>query len=152
MSADHKQIAYKWISRTLTSDKEIKVLEEKLLRLETDINNCVKPMEKSEVQNGSSSNSQEIKLAEYSDLRNEIQTRISKLQSDDMKVLSAIRKLEDASERVILIERYVNRKKWKDIYDEVYMSKTTCFRHHEHALEEIYDYIPQADLLEMTED
>ena len=68
------------------------------------------------------------------------------------KVLYAIRKLEDASERVILIERYVNRKKWKDIYDEVYMSKTTCFRHHEHALEEIYDYIPQADLLEMTED
>ena len=89
MSADHKQIAYKWISRTLTSDKEIKVLEEKLLRLETDINNCVKPMEKSEVQNGSSSNSQEIKLAEYSDLRNEIQTRIAILQEDDMKVLYA---------------------------------------------------------------
>lgn len=66
---DEARIAYRWLNRNSKSEKEIRALKLRLIKLETDINNCVKPMEKSEVQNGRSGNSQEIKLAEYADLK-----------------------------------------------------------------------------------
>lgn len=148
---DNARIAYKWINRNYHKEKEINALKIKLVKLETDINNCVRALAKSEIQTSHASNAQEVRLAEYADLKNEINKRIVELSAADKTVIKVIALLENSQERVILLERYINRKSWRRIYNGMYISKSTSFRLHENALDNLYHVIPQGDLLEVTE-
>lgn len=149
---DEALISKKWLERNHASEKEINTLNLKLEQIQAEINNCVKPMEKSEIQNSRNGNSQEIKLAEYADLMTELQKRLAELRSMDIRALNVISKVQNSNERVVLIDRYINRRSWVKIQRTLHVSERTVHRIHSSALNNLYKYIPAGERMEISND
>lgn len=49
-----------------------------------------------------------------------------------------INKIDDSMLRTLLIERYINNKKWDDVADSINYSWSQTHRNHKKALEAVY--------------
>ena len=55
------------------------------------------------------------------------------------EVKSAIERLENEDERLLLLYRYIRGMKWEDIGEELHAGRSTLFRWHKSALSKIHE-------------
>lgn len=132
-----------WLNRNFGAVQEIGAVQEKLEQLETEINRAVKPLGASEIQTDHNNKAQEIKLAEYSDLKIELQKKLKKLWAEEAETLRIINQISEAKHRTILILRYINRLQWCQIWKEMHIAEQTAFKYHIEALDAAAPFIPK---------
>ena len=71
------------------------------------------------------------------DLEREINQEIDRLVELRQEIAVMISRVENPEEQIVLEMRYLSYKKWPEIRSEMNCSKTTAFRWHQNALEEI---------------
>lgn len=71
------------------------------------------------------------------DLENEINAKIDRLVDLQKEIEEIIEAVEDSRYRIILTERYINRKKWEDIADILHIDLRWLYVLHGRALNEI---------------
>lgn len=138
---DEQYAAFKWLDRNFFLMKNISILEERRERMESSINKAVGSYEVSEIQFDSNPHLREEKMCELADLNNLILSKEAELAKIDREILSTIMSLPDGTERFVLIERYINRKSWRKIYDGLHYSRMQVNRIHRRGLDMIYPLI-----------
>lgn len=133
-----------WLNRNYNKALEVQAIQRRLERLNADLEKCVKPIRMREVIEGNmAENGQEERMAEYIDLSEELSRRLMYLMSLDRKTLDVIEKVESSILRTILIERYINRLKWKEIAAIVHFEERRLFDYHLQALAAVLPFIPK---------
>jgi len=141
---EREERAKVWLNRNYGQALEIQAIQRRLERLNADLEKCVKPIRLREVMEGhGDGNGQEERMAEYIDLSEELSRRLMYLMSLDRKTLDVIEKVDSSILRTILIERYVNRLKWKDLAIAIHIEERRMFEYHLRALDAVLPYIPE---------
>lgn len=125
-----------WLDQVFTVDKELKALNElrqKSFSLATKTTSSMN----SEGLSSSSSNSKEDAVIKYISVANEIEQKIKELASLKCDIYFAISQINDATLRTVLIYRYIELKKWKDIEKLMSYSERQLNRLHSKALYQI---------------
>lgn len=66
-----------------------------------------------------------------------INRELAELEQKREEVKSAIERLENEDERLLLLYRYIRGMKWEDIGEELHAGRSTLFRWHKSALSKI---------------
>ena len=121
-----------WLNRGWKLEQEINALLEAQRRALDKATSMSKrlDMEKVQQQSGGPENNM-ISYAEYSRM---IDERIDELGGLKQEILQAINSIEDEMQRAILIERYINHKKWGKISVELHCDLRWLYRLHGKAL------------------
>lgn len=89
----------------------------------------------------SSNDKQQNAITEIVLIENDIRVDIEKLRIKRQKVYSLIKKLDDDVLRVLLIQRYMQYKKWEDIAADLHYSWMHVHRLHSKALVILQKYL-----------
>jgi len=92
-----------------------------------------------------SSNSQEQRQITYSMITIEVEKTKEKIAQLIRPRLDVINKIDDSTLRVILLERYINQKRWNEIEDKLSYSHAGMMKLHLRALDEISPLIPKGE-------
>ena len=88
----------------------------------------------------SSTYTAEDKMAEYIDMEEEVDKRVSELIKLKRKVMSEIENVGDRLHRIVLTERYINNQKWGRIAETYeYESERQVHNLHGSALQDFYE-------------
>lgn len=79
----------------------------------------------------------------YAALSDKIQARTAALIGVRVEIIQATEKLDDANQRTLLIERYVNGKTWERICVDMRYSWMQVHRIHGAALQAIEPFVPE---------
>ena len=71
------------------------------------------------------------------DLEREIDSEIDSLVTIREEILSAIKAVEDPRQQAVLNYRYLQNMKWQEIADKLFVERTSVYRWHKQALEQI---------------
>ena len=132
-----------WLNRTYKEFEVIQTMKTKLETVRASVNKAVNPMGARETTGNADLNPQEKKLAAMIDLETNISEREAVLFEADIVTLDVINKLSNLREQVVLIERYVNHKQWREIEKAIHYGHAQTFRIHDDGLAHIYEYIPK---------
>lgn len=139
-------IAKNWLSRSMGAKRYKRALERRLSgftfasisRYETDGSTKGTPKE----------NEQETKMLEYSELKGMLDKIITQLDREDMETLRVIERIENKTEKSILVDKYINLLTWDEIADgrssEEPLSKSHAQRVHGNALQSMYKAMKEA--------
>lgn len=129
-----------WLMRGWCIEREISAKKEQLAVLMDSVTSITAQL--SGVP-GSPSKDPHRKMDSYAILSGELQKEIDNLIKIQTEVSEAINAVDNEQLRVLLIERYINRKTWKDISDILHYSYDgkRVFQLRTDALKKIKDYI-----------
>lgn len=139
---EREEKAKDWLNRNFGFAMECDAIQSRLDRMQSDIEKCVKPIRLKEVQEQHVGNSQEDKLATWIDMAAELEKKRYLLLARDNETIKVIEKLESHIYKTILIERYVNRRTWKQIEKLIPYERSQTYLLHLQALSAIIPFIP----------
>lgn len=132
--------AKEWLNRGWKLNREIDaLLEEQRRALELATVTTSAPQE-DKVQGGEGNRTAD-KFANYAAYAAEIDSRIDDLFQIKQEIDQAIEKVENTTYRTLLIERYINFKKWEQIAVDMDYSYVHIVRLHGKALQKVKDVI-----------
>ena len=132
--------AKEWLNRGWKLNREIDaLLEEQRRALELATATTSAPQE-DKVQGGEGNRTAD-KFANYAAYAAEIDSRIDDLFQIKQEIDQAIEKVENTTYRTLLIERYINFKKWEQIAVDMDYSYVHIVRLHGKALQKVKDVI-----------
>lgn len=140
---ESEERAKAWLNRNFGFAMECEAIQSRLDRMQSDIEKVSRPIREKEVQEQSSGNSQEDKMAVWIDMNAELEKKRFLLLARDNETLKVIEKIESHVLRTILIERYVNRKKWTQICVLLNYEQSRMFNFHLQALSAVVPFIPE---------
>lgn len=140
---ESEERAKAWLNRNFGFAMECEAIQSRLDRMQSDIEKVSRPIREKEVQEQSSGNSQEDKMAVWIDMNAELEKKRFLLLARDNETLKVIEKIESHVLRTILIERYVNRKKWTQICVLLNYEQSRMFDFHLQALSAVVPFIPE---------
>ena len=140
---EREEKAKEWLNRNYGRSLEITAMKRRLERMESNLEKVCKPLRLKEVQEGHDGNSQESMMAEYLDLAADIERREFVLECADTETQKVIDKVEGSILRTVLIERYINRLRWKDLCDALHFERSWLFEIHKQALDAVLPFIPE---------
>ena len=82
-------------------------------------------------------------MAEYLDLSSEVEKKKLMLDRADKETMRVIEQVEGSVLRTILIERYVNRLRWKEMVNRIHFEQSRLFDYHRQALDAVLPFIPE---------
>ena len=88
----------------------------------------------------SNTHTTEDKMAEYMDMEKEADKMVDDLLDLKMNVIKEINKIDDRLHVIILTERYVNNKGWKEVAAIFGKEERQIHRNHGSALQEFYEH------------
>lgn len=142
---ESEERAKAWLNRNFGFAMECEAIQSRLDRMQSDIEKVSRPIREKEVQEQPSGNSQEDKMAVWIDMNAELEKKRFLLLARDNETLKVIEKIESHVLRTILIERYVNRKKWTQICVLLNYEQSRMFDFHLQALSAVVPFIPGGD-------
>lgn len=137
---DSEFIAKEWLNRSFSSAREVEALNRRLEKLMASIGGGVATYET----DGTTTDpvvkraAAEDRLCEMSELRGTIEKRLAELDRQDDETLKLINRLNDADERTVAIERYINRDKWSVIVKRMHYSDREVFKIHSRMLRHVF--------------
>lgn len=140
---EREEKAKAWLNRNFGKAMEIEALKRSIERMESDLERSVKPLRLKEVQEKPAGNSQEERMAEYLDLSSEVEKKKLMLDRADKETMRVIEQVEGSVLRTILIERYVNRLRWKEMVNRIHFEQSRLFDYHRQALDAVLPFIPE---------
>lgn len=142
---DNQYFAKTWLNKIyVVTRNELATKEEIQAKALAAITNGATDYGKERVQSDSS-NSQEQRQITYSMITIEVEKTKEKIAQLIRPRLDVINMIEDSTLRVILLERYINQKKWSEIEDKMSYSHTRIMEFHLKALDEVSQYIPKGE-------
>lgn len=140
---ESEERAKAWLNRNFGFAMECEAIQSRLDRMQSDIEKVSRPIREKEVQEQPNGNSQEDKMAVWIDMNAELEKKRFMLLARDNETLKVIEKIESHVLRTILIERYVNRKKWTQICVLLNYEQSRMFDFHLQALSAVVPFIPE---------
>ena len=140
---EREEKAKAWLNRNYGMSLEIAAFERRLERMASDLEKVCKPLRLKEVQEEPAGNSQEERMAEYLDLSSEVEKKKLMLDRADKETMRVIEQVEGSVLRTILIERYVNRLRWKEMVNRIHFEQSRLFDYHRQALDAVLPFIPE---------
>ena len=140
---ESEERAKAWLNRNFGFAMECEAIQSRLDRMQSDIEKVSRLIREKEVQEQPSGNSQEDKMAVWIDMNAELEKKRFLLLARDNETLKVIEKIESYVLRTILIERYVNRKKWTQICVLLNYEQSRMFDFHLQALSAVVPFIPE---------
>lgn len=141
---EREERAKAWLNRNYALSLELDAIKRRLERMESDLEKVCKPIKLREVQEAQGlGNGVEDRLAEYMDMSADLQVRMLELLAKDGETIKVINRVESATLRTILIERYVNRLKWPEVARAVHYEERRTHDYHLQALDAIIPFIPE---------
>ena len=111
---DEQRAARDWLSRAYKIDREVAALEEAKQSILDDLTRCTSQLTANKVQT-SQVNTSERMMHKYTELAMQIDRRIDALIDTKAEILAAVERVEDATLRALLVNRYVNLMRWEYI-------------------------------------
>lgn len=139
---EREEKAKDWLNRNFGFAMECDAIQSRLDRMQSDIEKCVKPIRLKEVQEQHVGNSQEDKLATWIDMSTDLERKRFILLERDNETIKVIEKLESHIFKTILIERYVNRRSWRQIEQLIPYEHSRMYDLHLQALSAVLPFIP----------
>lgn len=139
---EREEKAKDWLNRNFGFAMELDALQRRLDRMQSDIEKCVKPIRLREVQEQPFGNGAEDRLADWIDMSADLERKRFILLSRDKETMEVIEKVESATLRTILIERYVNRLSWNAVSEAIHYERRWTMELHRQALAAILPFIP----------
>lgn len=141
---EREEKAKAWLNRNYALSLELDAIKRRLERMESDLEKVCKPIKLREVQEAQGlGNGIEERLVEYMDMSSDLQTRMQVLISKDEQTMKIISHVESPMLRAILIERYINRLRWKDMSTVFHFERSRLFDLHVQALDAVLPFIPE---------
>lgn len=141
---EREEKAKAWLNRNYALSLELDAIKRRLERMESDLEKVCKPIKLREVQEAQGlGNGVEDRLAEYMDVSAELNNRMQVLTAKDDQTMIVINKVESPLLRAILINRYVNRLRWKEMTEVLHFERSRLFDYHVQALDAVLPYIPE---------
>lgn len=142
---DNQYHAKTWLNKIyIMTQTELATKEEIQAKALAAITNGATDYGKERVQSDSS-NSQEQRQITYSMITIEVEKTKEKIAQLIRPRLDVINKIDDSTLRVILLERYINQKRWNEIEDKLSYSHAGMMKLHLRALDEISPLIPKGE-------
>lgn len=142
---DNQYHAKTWLNKIyIMTQTELATKEEIQAKALAAITNGATDYGKERVQSDLS-NSQEQRQITYSMITIEVEKTKEKIAQLIRPRLDVINKIDDSTLRVILLERYINQKKWNEIEDKLSYSHAGMMKLHLRALDEISPLIPKGE-------
>lgn len=142
---DNQYHAKTWLNKIyIMTQTELATKEEMQAKALAAITNGATDYGKERVQSDSS-NSQEQRQITYSMITIEVEKTKEKIAQLIRPRLDVINKIDDSTLRVILLERYINQKRWNEIEDKLSYSHAGMMKLHLRALDEISPLIPKGE-------
>lgn len=123
-----------WLNRGRDLDKEINALEQAKYEAYCA---CISTTGKLKHDTIKSEKNLNAKLERLAELNRQIDERIDRLIEIKQEILTAINSVDDATYRTLLIQRYVNLKKWERIAIEMNYDYYWVLKLHGRALQHI---------------
>lgn len=141
---EREEKAKDWLNRNYALSLELDAIKRRLERMESDLEKVCNPIKLREVQGAQGlGNGIEERLVEYMDMSSDLQTRMQVLISKDEQTMKIISHVESPMLRAILIERYINRLRWKDMSTVFHFERSRLFDLHVQALDAVLPFIPE---------
>ena len=127
---DEQRAARDWLSRGYKIDREVAALEAAKQSILDDLTRCTSQITPDKVQT-SQVNTSERMMHKYADITMQINRRIDALIDTKAEIAAAINCVEDATQRALLVNRYVNLMRWEYIaikmdYDYRWIMRLHC--------------------------
>ena len=141
---EREERAKSWLNRNYGIALEIQAIQRRLERMNADLEKVTRPLKIKEViEANNPGNSQEDRLADYIDMSDDLSKRIVCLYRLDEETRRVINRIESATLRAILIDRYINRLSWKQLTEKSHYERSRLFDLHRQALDSVLPYIPE---------
>ena len=141
---EREERAKEWLNRNYGIALEIQAIQRRLERMNADLEKVTRPLKIKEViEANNPGNAQEDRLADYIDMSDDLSRRLMHLTRLDTETMDVINNIESPTLRTILIERYINRLRWKDISTVLHFERSRLFDLHVQALDAVLPYIPE---------
>lgn len=139
---EREERAKDWLNRNYGYALELDAIQRRLDKMQSEIEKCVKPIRLREVQEQPTGNGTEEKLATWIDMSADLERKRYILLARDNETIKVIEKIESHILRTILIERYVNRRPWRQICALLNYEQSRMFDLHLQGLSAIIPFIP----------
>lgn len=127
--------AKEWLNRCWKLEQEINALIEAQQRA-LDMATCVSVRyDRERVQQ--QSKGPENAMASYAEYSRMLDERIDELVEMKQEILQAINCIDNEIQRAILVERYINHKKWEEIIKNINYAERNIYKLHAEALKKI---------------
>ena len=141
---EREEKAQAWLNRNYALSLELEAVKRRLERMESDLEKVCKPIRLKEVQEAQGlGNGVEDRLAEYMDMSADLQDRMQVLIAKDEQTMQVIIKVDSPMLRAILIERYINRLRWREMCTALHFERSRLFDLHVQALDAVLPFIPE---------
>ena len=140
---ENEERTKEWLNRNYGLALEISAMTRYLERMESNIEKVCKPLRMKEVQEEPSGNTQEERMAEYIDLSAELERKQMIMEAKDAETRRVIDQMDSAILRTILIERYMNRLRWKEMTEKLHFEQSRLFELHRQALDAVMPFVPK---------
>ena len=143
---EREEKAKAWLNRNYGIALEIQAIQRRLERMNADLEKVTRPLKIKEViEANNPGNAQEDRLADYIDMSDDLSKRIVHLYKLDEETRRVINRIESATLRAILIDRYINRLSWKKIAEKWHYEQSRLFDYHRQALCAIVPFLPVSE-------
>lgn len=134
--------ANRWLSRMWDKAEEIKNLDDRRADI---IGAKISSYDPKKIRGGSDDNPTESKNIEYATISQMIEEKSRELQTENVRTLEVIEKVEDAKIRGMLVSRYLNRKSWAQIGKDYHYEKSRANDYRIMSLLAVYEFIPKEE-------
>lgn len=137
---DEQIAAWDWLSRGYKIDREVAALEAAKQSVLNDLTRGTSQLAPDKVQT-SQVNTSERMMLKYAELTAQIGRRIDALIDTKAEILAAINRVEDATLRALLVNRYVNLMRWEQVAISMNYNYPWTMELHRRALSAFYNKI-----------
>lgn len=137
---DEQIAAWDWLSRGYKIDREVAALEAAKQSVLNDLTRGTSQLAPDKVQT-SQVNTSERMMLKYAELTAQIDRRIDALIDTKAEILAAINRVEDATLRALLVNRYVNLMRWEQVAISMNYNYPWTMELHRRALSAFYNKI-----------
>lgn len=137
---DEQRTARDWLSRGYKIDREVAALEAAKQSILDDLTRCTSQLTPDKVQT-SQANTSERMMQKYVDFTAQIDARVDALIDTKAEIAAAIERVEDATLRALLVNRYVNLMRWEHVAIEMNYNYPWTMELHRRALSAVYNKI-----------
>lgn len=132
--SSHAQQVKQWLCQARWLELQSDAKKEQIARLRARVNSCMRSVSAS---SGSGKTDWTETIAKLTTLEKQINVDIDRLILRNGQIRCAVAQLPEAEQRIVIELRYLNGYSWNRIARTTNWSRSSVFRHHDAALENI---------------